>query len=389
MKTRIAIVTTHPIQYQIPWFRALEQSGEYEMTVFFAMIPDAAAQGVGFDTSFAWDIPLLDGYKWKLLPNKASNPGLSHFSGCDTPSILQGFKELSLDAVIVTGWQSKMLIQGIRAASKLKIPIIVRGESNNMRPRPWHKKLIHRILLKRFAAFLCIGKSNRQFYLSNGVPENRLHAAPYFVENERFIDATSNSFKELKETGRKNLGIAQDDYCFIYSGKLSTKKNVMSLIDGVFKLYQKSRRFHFLIVGDGEMREELQYRVNKEKLPVTFAGFKNQTEIPEMYAIADCLLLGSDFGETWGLVVNEAMVCGLPAIVSDRVGCGQDLICSGATGFVFPYGDSDTLSRKMQLMIDDPENSKKMGANARKIVIQNYNVAVTVDATKKAIKSLK
>lgn len=82
---RLAIVTTHPIQYQVPWFRALASLPDLDLTVLFACLPDPRQQGEGFGVDFQWDIPLLDGYRYELLRNVASQPSVDHFSGCDTP----------------------------------------------------------------------------------------------------------------------------------------------------------------------------------------------------------------------------------------------------------------------------------------------------------------
>ena len=104
--------------------------------------------------------------------------------------------------------------------------------------------------------------------------------------------------------------------------------------------------------------------VERERLPATFAGFLNQSEIVRAYAAADCLVLPSDAGETWGLVVNEAMACGIPAIVSDQVGCGSDLVTDGVTGATFPMGDVDALARCLIEFSADPKRLRRMGAAA-------------------------
>ncbi len=82
-------------------------------------------------------------------------------------------------------------------------------------------------------------------------------------------------------------------------------------------------------------------------MPLHVAGFQNQTELPAWYAAADVLVLPSDGGETWGLVVNEALACGTPAVVSDAVGCAPDLALDrdpGRTGAVFAVGDPAALA---------------------------------------------
>jgi glycosyltransferase involved in cell wall biosynthesis len=119
---------------------------------------------------------------------------------------------------------------------------------------------------------------------------------------------------------------------------------------------------------------------------VIFQGFVNQSGIPSMYRVADCLLLSSDYGETWGLVVNEAMASGLPAIISDRAGCGPDLIRQGETGFTYPFGDVRALAAYMVQLAQNPDSAKAMGAKARANVLENHSIGKTVSATLEAIR---
>ena len=76
---RLGIVASHPVQYQAPWYRALAAREELDLTVYFALLPTPEQQGVGFGTDFAWDVPLLDGYRWVALRNGARSPALRGF----------------------------------------------------------------------------------------------------------------------------------------------------------------------------------------------------------------------------------------------------------------------------------------------------------------------
>jgi len=94
-------------------------------------------------------------------------------------------------------------------------------------------------------------------------------------------------------------------------------------------------------------------------------------------------VLPSDAGETWGLVVNEAMACGRPAIVSDQVGCAPDLVLNGNTGFIFPFGDRTALANALQQLIEDPALLARLGTRAAShVAIAGVDraVAATIDA---------
>jgi glycosyltransferase involved in cell wall biosynthesis len=107
-------------------------------------------------------------------------------------------------------------------------------------------------------------------------------------------------------------------------------------------MIRKGQQVRVVLVGTGPMEAELRRYAKNSGLPATFAGFVNQRRLADFYASADLLVLPSA-SETWGLVVNEAFACGLPAIVSDRVGCAPDMI-RNATGRVFPVGDAERLA---------------------------------------------
>src|SRR6185369_3393054 len=380
---RVAVVSTHPIQYQVPWFRELGRQN-LELKVYYAVLPDQQRQGIGFGESFAWDIPLLEGYEWELLPNTKESPSTSGFLQSSTPAIYSKLAKFKPAAVIVTGWQSLPLLQAVWAAYRLRIPCIVRGESNGLRPRSFKTKAFHRLLFSRFDAFLSIGKLNRQFYLDYGISQDRIFSTPYFVENQRFVDQFRQHVSE-RDSLRRGWNIDDRRVCFLFAGKLEPKKRVLDLIKAIESSVRNGSHVHLLVVGNGELMDEAKRFVEQADLPVTFAGFLNQTEITQAYAAVDCLVLPSDSGETWGLVVNEAMACGLPAIVSDQVGCGPDLVEEGVTGGTFTCGDVQALAAKIQEFASDPKLLTAMGTEAGRRVNQDYSVEKTVAGTLQAI----
>ncbi|HYA13822.1 MAG TPA: glycosyltransferase family 4 protein [Syntrophales bacterium] len=177
--------------------------------------------------------------------------------------------------------------------------------------------------------------------------------------------------------------MTKEDVCFLYVGKLIPKKRIFDLLRALEEACLGRENIRALVVGAGELMEYAQQFASERRLPVTFTGFLNQTEILKAYTAADCLVLPSDFGETWGLVVNEAMACGLPAIVSERVGCGPDLVDDGVTGYIFPFGHVEGLAQKLIAMAEDSENRIHMGENALRR-IQDYSVEKAVEGTLQA-----
>ena len=385
-RPRALAVASHPIQYQAPWFRALAQAPGIDFSVLFIQQPDAQQQGQGFGVPFQWDVPLLDGYRWQQVPEIRGPGGLKGFFAARIPHPLGLLRKLGPDVLVLTGWHVWPLVQLLIAARWAGTPVIMRGESNALRRRPWWTRALHRILLGRCTAFLPIGRASREFYLGYGCADRLLFDTPYFVDNARFLASADEAVPRRAEL-RVRWKVPADAICFCYVGKLEPKKRILDLLDALRMAVARSTApLHLLVVGTGELSPQAERMVIEFGLPVTFAGFLNQSEIASAYVAADCLVLPSDYGETWGLVVNEAMACGRPAIVSDRVGCASDLVTEGVTGWVFPFADTTALADRLLQAAGDVNHLHTMGEQARQRVLQGYSVDQSVEGTLRAIR---
>lgn len=383
MKLRVGFLTTHPIQYQVPVFRHLAQEAELDFTVYFCQIPDAQMQGAEFNVPFQWDLPLLDGYDYQVLKNVSRHPGVMHFRGCDTPEIASIIRGGRFDVFIINGWNVKSCLQALWTCRWTGVPCLVRGEANDLRPRAWWKRILQRILVQQYAGCLAIGQANTDFYRARGVPERRLFSAPYCVENDRF--ATAND-PGRAEAARRQWNIPSDCVCYLFSGKLIDKKHPLELLQA-FCDAQLVNHATLLIVGDGPLRSRCESFVREHNLNVHFTGFLNQTEMLDAYAACNCLVLPSDAGETWGLVVNEAMAAGNPAIVSDLVGCTQDLVIPCETGDVFSFGNWSELTRLFQHYSTRCHELRRFGERAR-AQITLYSPQIAANGILEAIRSV-
>jgi glycosyltransferase involved in cell wall biosynthesis len=408
---RLGILTSHPIQYQAPWFRALAKVVDLE--VFFAHRQTASEQGnAGFGVAFDWDVDLLSGYSHRFLENVSKNPGVNHFSGCDTPEIKQIIRDEKLDAFIVCGWCLKSYWQAVRACRRARVPVLVRGDSQLATPRSrlfaLVKEVVYRIALRQFDGLLAVGKRNREYLEHYGVSPEKIFSAPHFVDNEWFAQQ-ARTLKAQRAVLRRGLKIPDDAFCVLFCGKFIPKKRPLDLVEAARLLMEdgKLSNLHLLFVGSGELGTELRancdVRFDAEapvcasqpstlnsqltSLPrASFAGFKNQSELPAIYAAADVLVLPSE-SETWGLVVNEAMACGLRAIVSDAVGCAPDLIEEGKTGFTFALGQPSQLAGRLGTWA----KMKSAGHDfvpALEAKLRNYNLETAVRGTLQAAEEL-
>jgi len=377
------------VQYHAPLFRALAECGDLDFEVAFAEVPKPKAQGRGFGLAFEWDVPILEGYRWTVMPTQPLAPAIS---GRRVVGARRRVRELRADVLLLTGWQTLPLVQALLAAGDERLPVLMRGESSGLKARRALVRSVHRYLLRRIDAFLVIGQANRDFYESYGIARSQLFDAPYFVDNERFT-ADADRWRPRRDELREKFGVPPGATCFLFAGKFERKKHPEHLLQGLARLraQKPSLSVHGLFVGDGALSGRLRDTTCRHQLSVSFAGFLNQTEIAKAYVSCDALVLPSDYDETWGLVVNEAMACGVTALVSDRVGCGPDLVAPGLTGERYPFWNIEAMARILEDWALAPSRVAELGRAARERVLSRYTVArstaAVVDATAAILRS--
>lgn len=379
---RLGILASHPIQYQAPLFRALAE--RLDLEVFFAHRQTPEQQGTdGFGTAFDWDVDLLAGYRSRFLDNHARRPGVDRFLGTNTPEIAATVRQGRFDAVLVTGWHLRAYWQAIRACRRSGTPVLVRGDSHLLTPRSPIKRLVkaglHRWLIRQFDGFLYVGERNRAYLERYGAPPDRLSFAPHAVDNDWFR-ARAHVAAAGRAGFRRALGIDPDERVVLFAGKLVPVKRPFDLVDALAHL--KRAEVRLVVAGAGPLEAAIAARARTHGLPVTFAGFRNQSELPAFYDLADVLVLCST-SETWGLVVNEALACGTPAVVTDGVGCAPDLIEPGLTGAVVGTGDPQALAAGIEAMLGRKHEPAVQAALAAKVA--RYSIETAVDGIQAAL----
>lgn len=349
---RLAIVASHPVQYQSPLFREL--AGQLDLTVFYAhrATPEDQA-AAGFGVSFDWDIDLFDGFESRFLRNASNRPGVSHFSGCDTPGIGPELKRGGYGALLVMGWHLKCYVQAIWAAKRLGMAVMVRGDSQMSTPRAAWKRVAKRAVypaaLRVFDAALYVGTRSRAYYEHYSYPGNRLFFSPHCVDNEWFASrATDAARRDL----RAKWGVGPETACILFAGKLLPLKRPLDLIAAASGLRPEMPDIAILVAGSGELEGAMAERARQEGIRLVHLGFCNQSEMPGVYAAADVMVLPSEH-ETWGLVANEALACGKPVILSDACGAASDLT-GGRAGLSYPAGDIEALQAALSQMLLSP-----------------------------------
>ena len=397
---RLAIFTTHPIQYQAPLFRELAaRPGLHPIVLFGSRHGLDPSLDKGFGARFQWDIPLLDGYDHAFIENVAANSDVDRFGGIRVRDAKQILREHDADAVLVLGWQSIAHLQFMRAAHALGLPLLMRGESNLLRRLPpglkarirsllWvpARKLVYRAMFARVSEFLVIGSRNADFYRHFGVPDEKLQWAPYAVDNERFA-LPFEEHARARRSRREELGISEDVVIFLDSAKLIPRKRPLDLLAAFDKVVRVSENAHLIFLGSGPLQPAIEAEIDARGLQgrVSITGFVNQREIPTWYAAADCLVLPSDSLETWGLAVNEGMAAGLAAIVSADVGCAPDLVRAGENGFQFPLGDISALAERMIEYAQLARSEREAMSRRSRAIVGEFSIDRVADAVVTAL----
>ena len=388
-RKKLAIVSTHPIQYHAHWFRALAVHPEVDLQVFYCYRANPSDQSrAGFAVEFDWDIPLLNGYRYAFLNGGRSKPG--GFFALSTPNIAQVLAREMFDSVLINGWHYKAAWQTIFACWKARIPVMVRGDSQLASTRGYVKQVakypVYRSFIPRFDACLSVGTRSRDYFLHYGAAAERIFMVPHTIEDGLF-ERAADTAQPRRPALRRQWGFQDQQVVFVFAGKFIKKKRPMDFLRALQAAFSHEQTIAGLMVGDGPLRAECKDFVRSRQLPVFFTGFLNQSRMVEAYIAADCLVLPSDVHETWGLVVNEAMSCSRPVVVSNVVGCAPDLVRDDQTGALFPLGDVEALANIMVRFATDPERLRALGEHARRS-LQPYSLTAAVNGVVDALKAV-
>ena len=484
---RLAFIVSHPVQYYVPLYRELaKRIGQRTMglrahgtadpkdeggirhaddrqlitddsarisalKVFYTWRDAGPALDVKFEKTFAWDIPLMEGYEFEVVPNTSPAPGTHHRRGLINPDLVERVEAWQPDAVHITGYNYVSHGQAIKKLSEAGIPVIFRGDSHLLDGRgPWWKWLIKKSVLSKVysrpSTFAYVGEANRDYYRAFGVPEEKLFHVPHTIEVGRF--AEPNDELETKALAwRRELGIPDENFVFLYAAKLEPRKRPMELLEAFLRADLPKATLVF--VGSGELESALKKRaedfshsrqqgdrqleelseavklrglntdgvraaaptglrgecsapsdLGARKVPsgqtedcklytansrgnVVFLEFQNQSAMPVVYRLGDALVLPSGYWETWGLAVNEAQACGRPSLVSDCVGCARDIIRKGENGMIFRTDDWEDCVRAMRQMVGIDWRSKREAIQAG---AWEFDTARGVDALLRGLK---
>ena len=385
-RLRVLIIASHPVQYGAPQFRLLARHSKLDFQVAYCSLRGAES---GYDPDFGanvqWDVPLLDGYKWTHIPNRGD--GSESFLAWRNTGLWKFIRQGKFDAVVsYIGYTRATFWIACFAARSKRIPFLFGTDASRIEPRDdskWKlaaKRVLWPAVFSLAGQVLTTSSAGRDLMISLGFPPDRVSMTLITVDNDWWI-AQSNAID--RDQARQSLGFAPTEKIILFCAKLQPWKRPMDLLHAFAKAAIPYAKLVF--AGDGAQRAELEKEAVARGVSdkVQFLGFVNQSQLPRLYKSADLMVIPSRY-EPFGLVVNESMLCGCPVVASDRVGAVRDLITPGATGFVYPCGETDALAALLQDALRDPVrlDSIRQDAHHR---ISTWTPQASVEALVEAI----
>ena len=385
---RLLAVASHPVQYMAPIFRRMAKHPRLDLHVAYCSLRGAeAGHDPEFGTEVKWDVPLLDGYEWTQVPNEGS--GGEGFFGLNNPGLEKTIQEGNFDAVAsFTGYVRKSFWIARRAAKKAKAAFLFGTDATTLEPRDgriwkkWFKRVTWPVIFRMADQVIVPSSGTKDLMRSLGIPEERITLTPYSVDNDWWM---AQAASVDRGEARRKIGLRDNERAILFCAKLQPWKRPMDLLRGYALAQLKNSRL--LFAGEGPQKEELSTEAVRLGIAdqVSFLGFINQSKLPALYKVVDVMVLPSTY-EPFAVVVNEAMCCGCPVMVSNSVGAGKDLVVPVAPDFVFPAGDVEALAEKLAGALRSPQRLQQLKA-AVVAHIKTWSPERNVDAMVEAIEA--
>ncbi|MFZ0960212.1 MAG: glycosyltransferase family 4 protein [Terriglobia bacterium] len=389
---RVLFIATHPIQYHAPIYRLMAQHPRLEMQAAYCSLQGAQA---GLDPEFGvevkWDVPLLQGYPWVQVPNQSPRPGLGRFWGLINPGLWKMVSSGGYDAVVIyTGYAYLSFWIAMAAAKLHRIPILFGTDATGLEPRSqdhwkvWIKKLILPFIFRLATVAIVPSAASVEYLRSLRMPPDRIVMTPFAVDNDYW---TSRAAKVDRTSVRRVWGVSDQQPVILFCAKLQPWKRPQDVLRALAKAGVPDAIL--VMAGEGPLRAALEAEARTLEIAdrVRFLGFVNQPDLPALYRAADMMVLSSEY-DACPVVVCEAMLCGCPTILSDKIRGRLELVRPGQTGFIYPCGNIDALAEALRAALADRQKLKQMGRAAEKVMetwSPRENVQAHVQAIEKAV----
>ncbi len=375
MKRRLTLLTEIIAPYRIPVFNALAARDNIDLHVIFLSETDPSLrQWQVYKSEIRFSYEILVSFrrrmdKYNLLINRGVGSALTRSQP---------------DVILCGGYNYLASWQAARWANRRHLPVVLWSEStaNDFRRNRLAMELMKSRFLRSCRAFVVAGQSSHEYLIRLGATADKIFTAPNAVDVNFFATHAAQARLRAPQV-RARCGLPPR--YFLYAGRLVPQKGVFDLMTAYAKLEQHHRsQIGLVFVGDGVSRLQLAERAGSvQPGQVHFCGFLQREQLAEIYALADAFVFPTH-SDPWGLVVNEAMACGLPIIASSVAGCVPDLVKHAENGLVVSPGDVDELVAAMRIIFDDSCMLKKFAA-ASASRIQAYTPAACAEGFARAV----
>jgi glycosyltransferase involved in cell wall biosynthesis len=382
------MVASHPVQYSSPIMRLMAHDSRLEIKVAYCSMQGAEPHiDPDFGIEVKWDVPLLEGYPWVLVPNRSLVPRVGSFFGLFNPGVWRLISRGKFDAVVLyTGYVCATFWMAIAAAKWNHIPVVFGTDATTLQPRDnkgWKlqvKKLLVPAIFRLADVAIAPSEASRKFILGMGIPESRIALTPFVVDNPWWRQEASEVDRGAV---RREWRIPEEALVVLFCAKLQPWKRP----DDALRAFAKANvKGTFLVfAGDGPMRASLESTARSLGVVerTRFLGFVNQSGLPSVYRSADLFILPSK-SDACPVVVCEAMLCGCPVVLSDEIRGRFDLVKDGETGFIYPCGNIDALAAILSSTLTDRNKLSEL-SRAAVTRMETWSPRENVDGTVQAV----
>ncbi len=360
MNRRLAILTEIIAPYRIPVFNALAKVDGIDLHVIFLAETDPEARD--------WLVYKDEiRFSWQVLPSYRKRVGRHNL--LLNVGVGAALSKARPDVIICGGYNYIASWLALLWALRRRLPFFLWTESNSRDLRQNNPVLqrLKRAFIKSCDGFVVPGKASQQYLQSFSVSQKKIFTAPNAVDNDLYKN-TAEDVRGNDAKWRLQLNLPQRFFLFV--GRMVIEKGIFDLFHAYHALDPKVRaKVGLVFVGDGPKRVELERLSRTVKVGfIQFPGFVQRENLARYYALADALVLPT-YTDAWGLVVNEAMACGLPIVCSDVAGCVPDLVLEGWNGRVIPPRDIQKLVQALNNLANNPKIIREMGENSRERIL--------------------
>ena len=314
---------------------------------------DSAQEHPWGDLSKLITFPLITLLTAKEAPDERDRHPQAAVAASRLPTCLN---QLRPDILMIPGWGYPNSRAALKWAKKHDIPAILMSESKwNDEPRKWWKEALKsRLYVRAFKSALVGGQLHRDYLIQLGFSQAAISLGYDIVDNAHFTHQAQRAKENASWIRQQQPSIPKNPY-FIVVTRFIPRKNVPRLIDAYAQYRSLYTEFHaqkqvwdLVICGNGIEESKIRDKISQYQLDsfVHLPGFKSYQEIPQWFGLASAFIHPA-LSEQWGLVVNEALASGLPALVSNQCGCFPEMIREGINGFGFDPQNTEALAQLM------------------------------------------